>query len=274
MVVPKDGKAPSTLFFQISIMNTAEEGTWSLNIYIMNTLSQQINAVELSKKEKLKVWNKAYRAANKERLNAERRAWYSANKEQIKASRADYSKAYKEANREQLLAYRAANKDYARQKHQAWHKANKEHTKQYSKSYRKNNLGRIKAQSKIYHNNNRELLNKQRCDKLKADPLFKFKCSLRYHSCRAFKRIGQNKPASTESLVGCTWQEAKEHFEKLFQPGMTWSNHGYGKGCWHIDHVIPIATATAAEEAIKLNHISNLQPLWSEDNLAKGAKIQ
>ena len=46
---------------------------------------------------------------------------------------------------------------------------------------------------------------------------------------------------------------------------MSWSNHGK----WHLDHIIPISSARTKEEAIKLNHYSNFQPLWAIDNLVK-----
>jgi 5-methylcytosine-specific restriction endonuclease McrA len=57
--------------------------------------------------------------------------------------------------------------------------------------------------------------------------------------------------------------------EKLFKEGMTWENHGE----WHIDHIIPISKAKTAEEIYKLNHYTNLQPLWKRENLCKGSKI-
>jgi len=47
---------------------------------------------------------------------------------------------------------------------------------------------------------------------------------------------------------------------------MSWSNHGD----WHIDHIIPVASAIDEEELYKLNHFSNLQPLWRDENLKKG----
>lgn len=47
---------------------------------------------------------------------------------------------------------------------------------------------------------------------------------------------------------------------------MSWENHVK----WHLDHIIPISYANSEEEIIKLNHFTNLQPLWATDNLSKG----
>ena len=53
--------------------------------------------------------------------------------------------------------------------------------------------------------------------------------------------------------------------------GMSWDN--YGRDGWHIDHIIPLSSTKIKEEIIKLNHYTNLQPLWATDNLKKGSKI-
>jgi len=50
---------------------------------------------------------------------------------------------------------------------------------------------------------------------------------------------------------------------------MNWEN--YGK--WHIDHIIPLASAKNKEEMENLFHYSNLQPLWASDNFKKSDKI-
>ena len=63
--------------------------------------------------------------------------------------------------------------------------------------------------------------------------------------------------------------ELKEHMERQFIKGMNWENRDQ----WHIDHIIPLATAQCEDDVIRLNHYTNLQPLWAEDNLSKGSKI-
>ena len=49
---------------------------------------------------------------------------------------------------------------------------------------------------------------------------------------------------------------------------MTWENYGQ----WHLDHVKPLYLSENEEDLIKLNHYTNLQPLWAEDNLKKNRK--
>lgn len=49
---------------------------------------------------------------------------------------------------------------------------------------------------------------------------------------------------------------------------MTWENQGE----WHIDHIKPLSKSETLEELYKRCHYTNLQPLWSSDNIKKGAK--
>ena len=53
---------------------------------------------------------------------------------------------------------------------------------------------------------------------------------------------------------------------------MNWNNWGMGDDKWVIDHRIPLAIATTEDEIYKLNHYTNLQPMWWRENLEKGAK--
>ena len=74
------------------------------------------------------------------------------------------------------------------------------------------------------------------------------------------------------ALLGCTYQELLKHLESQFQDGMSWDNYGE----WHIDHIRPCASFDLLdpEQQAQCFHYTNLQPLWAEDNLRKGARYQ
>jgi hypothetical protein len=100
-------------------------------------------------------------------------------------------------------------------------------------------------------------------------PQNKIACSLRTRIRKALKF--KIKIDTTESLLGCSFDSAKQYIESLFLPGMTWKN--YGK--WHIDHIIPCSyfdLKDAKQQKICFN-FRNLQPLWSNTNISKGNKI-
>lgn len=69
--------------------------------------------------------------------------------------------------------------------------------------------------------------------------------------------------------LGCSKPTFIKHMESQFRDGMTWEN----RGKWHMDHIIPLSTAKTSEDIKKLWHYENLQPLWAEENLAKGDKL-
>jgi hypothetical protein len=127
-----------------------------------------------------------------------------------------------------------------------------------SKAWRKNNPERMKVLNKASHEK-----------RLKEDPLYAATIKLRSAVHNAFYRIGKNKPTDTQTLLGCSWEEAKAHIESLFKEGMSWENHGE----WHIDHIIPVAYFRQIQNLDSMNHISNLQPLWAEENIEKSDTV-
>ncbi len=70
--------------------------------------------------------------------------------------------------------------------------------------------------------------------------------------------------------LGCTIGELVKYLESKFEDDMGW--HNYGR--WHIDHIKPISkfNLVNTEQKKKACHYTNLQPLWAEDNLSKGAR--
>jgi hypothetical protein len=102
-----------------------------------------------------------------------------------------------------------------------------------------------------------------------SNELVRMKESIRSRIVKYLKKNGYDKKGKTFEIVGTTPEILKEHIGQQFEIGMSWSNHGE----WHIDHIIPLSSAKNETELYKLFHYTNLQPLWSFDNLSKGSKI-
>lgn len=169
-----------------------------------------------------------------------------------KEAKKEYLKNYKEVNKENLKIknknYRETNCD----KIAKW----KESNKNYFKEYRQNN----KLKARNYFNN-----------RINNDPIFRFKNNVRRLILHSFKRGKKTfqKVDTTEIILGCKIEEFINYISLKFTDKMVLENHGE----WHIDHIIPLASAKTKEDIIKLNHYTNLQPLWAKDNLSKGSKI-
>lgn len=91
---------------------------------------------------------------------------------------------------------------------------------------------------------------------------------MRSNLCRIIRGQGYTKKSSCNEIYGCSFDELKKHIELQFKEGMSWENRGE----WHIDHIIPLVNATTEEELLKLNHYTNLRPLWAKENLTRSKK--
>lgn len=142
-----------------------------------------------------------------------------------------------------------------------WHKNNPEKIKQYLQNTKETR----KERRRRYE---RQKLNEDFEYKL----MHNMRCFLRNKLKRHFNRKGApyKKSLATNSLIGCNAEELANHLRKLYKPGMTDDNHGE----WHIDHIIPCAAfdLTKEDQAKKCFHYTNLQPLWSYENLSKRDK--
>lgn len=181
-------------------------------------------------------------------------------KEQIK----DYNREYYKKNKAKILQnvsnYTSNNKDKVKEYQQKYRLENKDKLSDYRKNWLENN----KEHSRKYFRERKRRL-------LKEDDLFKIKYSIRKRTSQAFKTSKWIKNSSNIDLLGCSFESAKKHIESLFIDGMNWDN--YGRGGWHIDHIMPLCSAKTKEEFEKLCKIDNLQPLWEKDNLSKGGKF-
>lgn len=154
-----------------------------------------------------------------------------------------------------------------------YYQINKTKQKEQTKKYDLNHIDNIKGRQKKYYNSNNG--KQKRCkyykhyfkNQYKNNVQFKLSVLLRSRLREAIKN--NQKVGSAVNDLGCSIYELKQHLESKFQEGMTWNNHGVHG--WHIDHIIPLSLFDLEnrEQFLKACHYTNLQPLWSTDNLTK-----
>jgi len=189
-----------------------------------------------------------------------------------------YKDGYRNICKQCVKLYEEENKDAKKEYLKKYRKLNKENLKIKSKKYREENSDKIiewreenNFYFKQYRQDNKINIANYFKKRIDNDPIFKFKQNVRSLILKSFKRGRRNfkKTDKTEIILGCSIEEFINYICLKFDKGMTLENHGE----WHIDHIIPLASAKTKEDVIKLNNYINLQPLWAKDNLRKGSKI-
>ena len=222
--------------------------------------------------EKIKEKRAKYRAENKEAIRAAHAKYREENKEAIRAARAKYYAENKEAIKATTSKYYAENKEALKASRAKYYAENKEALKAFQAKYYAENKEAIKAAVAKYYTENKEAVNAYRAKykkaRMKSNPIFKTACLMRSRTRSALRSKNFKKKHSLSEYLGCTIEHLKTYLESKFQPGMTWENQGQ----WHIDHIIPLASADSVEEVYRLCYYRNLQPLWAADNISKGAR--
>lgn len=142
--------------------------------------------------------------------------------------------------------------------------------------YYTNNVEDITEKKIIYRKNNWDYILKRQGKYMKnrrqQDDMYRLVTNIRNRVKKYMRAKGMMSRISKSNydMIGCTPQELREHIESKFIDGMSWDNYGFTG--WHLDHIIPLASANTKEEIIKLNHYTNLQPLWAIDNMKKGGR--
>lgn len=151
----------------------------------------------------------------------------------------------------------------------------KEEICEAKKAYYEANKEKINKRKKAYYETNKEKINKQKVqyerERKKIDPLYKLRKNIGTLIRNSINNNGYKKTSSTANILGCSFEEFKQHLESLFEPWMSWDNYGlykrdtYNYG-WDIDHIIPSSSGLNEQEITTLNNYTNLKPLCSKIN--------
>lgn len=203
-------------------------------------LYRQANAEVIAARDSER--KKRDRAANPDKFKERGRAWSAANPEKVKARSQQWLAENGERKRQTNAAWKARNAEKVRQQAKDWWQANKERGRQYAAQRRADPRKRLEEalRSGIYNRMSRE--------------------------------AGRKGRSKTFDLLGYGPAELAAHLERQFSKGMTWDNYGE----WHIDHIVPVSTFSydsfESDEFRAAWALTNLRPMWSADNISKGAK--
>jgi len=217
-----------------------------------------------------KEYHKIYYEDNKEELNRKNRERYHKNKEKRKEYRKEYSLKNSKKNKEKCKKWYLDNKEI----HKEYQLINKEKIKKQKKEWRLKNKEKIKEDYRKWRLSNKKEINKKYSKYIKnrkiVDPIFKMQCNVRRLIGNSFRNCGYKKNSKTEKILGCSFEQFKEHIEEQFESWMSFENHGKYNGdyCfgWDIDHINELKNVKTEEDILKLNHYSNLRPLDSKIN--------
>ena len=210
-----------------------------------------------SKKDGLQEYCKICRNSksqqNKEKRKDYRKEWYLKNSEKVKSiENLRYHQNKDEINQKRKNLYNSDEsiRIKVREQQKKYYENNKELFSENAKLWVKLNRVKRNEISKKHYNEYKTLMICRRLIK------------------RTLKYLGTEKESRTIELLGYSPSQLKETIESKFLDGMSWDN--YGK--WHLDHIKPLHLSENEEDLLKLNHYTNLQPLWAEDNLKKNRK--
>jgi len=188
--------------------------------------------------------------------------YYNKNREIRKEKKKENYYKNQEANLLKKKEYDDKNRDKVNKKARERYHLNKG----YYIEYYKKNKESILERNKKWIQENKEYFSKINIENtkswLKRNPHIVIWRQIVYRTIRKF---GKTKKEKTIELLGYTPNELKIHIESLFENGMTWENWGE----WHIDHIKPLSTFDSDSNISEVNALSNLRPLWAEDNLKR-----
>jgi hypothetical protein len=166
----------------------------------------------------------------------------------------------RKCSRERYAKYYVENREFLATKHKEYYENNKEYLLGLQKKRREHPDN--KDSDKVAHA-------KYRKNRYNNDQLYRTINRIGTLIRHSLRTNGYSKKSRTHEILGCSYEEFKSHIENQFTEGMAWDNINE----WHLDHKVPVSWGKTEEEIIALNHYTNFQPLWAEENLKKNNKF-
>lgn len=188
----------------------------------------------------------------------------------------EYQREYFQKNKERI--YKRQKVYCKTEKYRKYHREyNTKHRDKCREQERKNylkNKERKLGNARNYYKKHKEKANARRlnCYHNKLKYSLDYKINERMHNM-IYLALRKNKGGRHwNELVGYSFNELKEHLRKQFQDGMTWERFMAGE--IHIDHIVPKShfkyTTSEDPQFKECWALYNLQPLWANENIAKG----
>ena len=222
-------------------------------------------------KDKIDKYQSNYRLENVEQRRAYSRQYNKDHQAEISVKRKAYRLEHREEFRERDKEYARTHKEQIAKRYKEWAKDHAEQLAEYNKRYRAENAEIISKKRQEYDKKNRPRIRAYIRKKRETDPLFKLSTQVRNLINKSLKNRGYGKDTHTYEILGCDYETLLEHLKQswLDNYGTEWNGEPY-----HIDHIIPLATAENEKDVKDLCYYKNLQMLKPRDNLVKNKSLE
>lgn len=189
-----------------------------------------------------------------------------------KYAKKGYSSYCKLCKREMVKSQYHKNPSKKINKTKNWQKQNPEKHSEYIK--KRNNSEEGKSYQKQYYLVNKDKINKYSCDYnktryIKSDTIMSPEIRKLVNGYRdRVKRGIKTDRKKTWDLLGCSFNELKQHIENQFYPEMNWENWG---DTWEIDHIKGCINFNfdIPSEVEECFHYTNMRPLFKTTSIAE-----
>lgn len=222
-------------------------------------------------KEKHKINVKRYRLKHPDRIKQQNTEYRSKNRGKILVSQKVYNSTRAAKTSKKKYANNSKNIINKKEYDSAWKRKNRNKINESLRNkspeiksiknaklrewYFKNREAQLEKRRNRYHNGYKETI--------------RHKEIWRSVLNKVLVRMGGTKKDCTIKTLGYSHAQLKKHIENLFLDGMTWDNYGQ----WEIDHVYPVSKFLPNTPMHIVNALSNLQPLWWQENRSKSNKL-